>query len=317
MLSKLKIDQFQSIKEADLDMGRFTVIVGQSSTGKSATCRALKSLIRNDGHYSFVSRGSSSYSVKGRFENLTVAIERGKSHSTYYLLNGTERKFDKSGRSVPKEVSDVLNMTEVEGIDLHLTTQFDSPLLLNEASTVPAKVLGSFSHAGKLYSASELALKKRTQISSELKAYTEQLDTILTVLESKVDSSLSVNNIDVMLNRLYSIKELFTKVSKLELLISSLESTATKVIQLKNRAKELTNAVEFYQALNEKLTEISSLTSKIHSIILNASDLRTMKNVLSNLVDSIESDEALMVEYKKYAEVCPTCGQVIGESCSD
>ena len=119
MITKISVSNFQSLVKADLTLGKLTVIVGPSSSGKSAFLRALRVLVRNTSGSAYVTHGSTASAVIAEFDGHKVALERGKGHSLYRTWkDGDEEIYPKSGTSVPDEVAALLRMPVVEGEDL-------------------------------------------------------------------------------------------------------------------------------------------------------------------------------------------------------
>ena len=73
MLNRLRIRNFQSLEDIDLELGQFTVIIGESDTGKSAIIRALKYALINKVGTGFIRHGEKQAAVELTFEDLKVA----------------------------------------------------------------------------------------------------------------------------------------------------------------------------------------------------------------------------------------------------
>ncbi len=145
MLEKLEVVDYQSIKHAELPLGRFTVFVGPSGRGKSSVVRALTSLCFNRAGDSFIRHGRNKTVVTLTLDGgEVVEWEKSKGKGATYGLN--DQLFTRTGRDVPEAVSDVLGIRQ---IDLDKTTsfrpqfhdQFDAPMLMTESSSVAARVL--------------------------------------------------------------------------------------------------------------------------------------------------------------------------------
>lgn len=318
MLKRVVIDRFQSIKHADLSLGSFTVIVGPSSSGKSATLRSIRALVRNTNTPEFVSRGSTTFSVRGVFEDITVALERGKSKAVYILVNGKERRYDKCGVSVPSDVQDVLRMPDVGGVDLNLTTQFDTPFLLNETGTVAANVLGQLTHASTLYDASGNALKMRTRHATAGKAKAAEVIKVTEQLQqyNVLDEQAQLLNQATKL--LEHIKESEAKLAELTNLIDTLTRLKEQYLEVKSVDRQQTEATML--RIQEELVHVQAKCAKL-------SELEKTVNGLSNLANKLKEINKMKASYQAQIEaaeekqrallatmkVCPTCGQKIQE----
>jgi energy-coupling factor transporter ATP-binding protein EcfA2 len=147
VLQRVRITNFQSIAEADLALGRFTVLVGPSSTGKSAVLRALRLVFRNASGTGYVRVGTKSTTVEV-FQHdpmWSVSVERGSGKSVYTLGGGVPAEFVKCGTSVPDPVA-----REVDVGDESLSTQHDPPFLLSATGSEIARLFGELTGADVL-----------------------------------------------------------------------------------------------------------------------------------------------------------------------
>ena len=145
MLERIEVAGYQSLKDIDLELGRFTVIVGQSGSGKSALIRALKALCFNQTGDRFIRHGQQKASVTLTFDGgQTVCWEKKRGTSAAYELGDV--LYTRTGTKVPNEIEEALAIRRIE-IDkgLSFTPQFhsqhDAPLLLTESSTLAARAL--------------------------------------------------------------------------------------------------------------------------------------------------------------------------------
>lgn len=148
MLNQVKITDYQSIAEADLELGRFTVLVGPSSTGKSAVLRALRLVFRNASGTGYVRAGAKSTSVEvlQHDPKWSVLVERGSGKSIYTLGgNGVPADFVKCGTTVPDPVA-----TQIDVGDESLSTQHDPPFLLSSTGSEVARLFGELTGADVL-----------------------------------------------------------------------------------------------------------------------------------------------------------------------
>lgn len=166
-LESVEVRRFQSLWDCEVKLGAFTVIVGPSNSGKSAFCRALRTLVRNSHDSSFVAFGAKASLMSVTLDtDDVVALERGKGVSTYRISNpvkNTEEVYAKSGTSVPDDVVTVLAMKEMEGDqpDPHFTTQFDGPFLLDVSGPVASKAIGDLTNVSMLAEAAREANRRR------------------------------------------------------------------------------------------------------------------------------------------------------------
>lgn len=114
---KVHIENFQSIREADLEVDGLTIITGQNNSGKSAIMRAIRAVFQNRRGSNFIHEGQDHCTVRIDFDDgqhvqwhkYGKRPTRGKnkgilgSIKTDYLVNGEE--FKGVSHDVPEQVT--------------------------------------------------------------------------------------------------------------------------------------------------------------------------------------------------------------------
>lgn len=145
MLERLEVQDYQSLKDVDLTLGRFTVIVGPSGAGKSSLIRALRAACFNQVGGRFIRHGRPKAWVRLTFDgDQAVEWEKPREKGAAYAFDGTE--YTRVGRAVPEEIESALRIRRIEvdkGFSFapQFQTQHDLPLLLTESSTLAARAL--------------------------------------------------------------------------------------------------------------------------------------------------------------------------------
>jgi exonuclease SbcC len=179
MLNRIEVRNYQSLRQADIALGKFTVITGPTGSGKSALFRAVLLLARNARGTSYVSRGQASCSVSagdGRFiARVTRSAARGgKNEYRVARLVPTPVKdgegwtactYTKLNSQVPPQVSELLGLTE-----LNFARQLDPPYLLSLPGTEIARRLGDLTNVSLVLGAAAEAGRVRKQADRELDA---------------------------------------------------------------------------------------------------------------------------------------------------
>lgn len=140
MIKSLSIQNYQSHKDTHLEFNKgVNIIIGASDSGKSAILRALRWLAWNRPSGDAM---RSHWGGKTRVELFTdnVHLVRSKDKEEEYILGDTHFKAFRT--EVPKEIQDVLNITEV-----NLQRQLDAPFLL---SNTPGEVASYFNRIARL-----------------------------------------------------------------------------------------------------------------------------------------------------------------------
>ncbi len=127
MWGSITVENFQSIKRANINLGALTVIVGPSSSGKSAFLRSIKTLVSNARGTEFMTRGAGLTKVTAETDQVAVEFARGASGGAYRLIqDGNEEVYTKLGGGVPAAVTARLRVAPADGGGaLHFAAQFD------------------------------------------------------------------------------------------------------------------------------------------------------------------------------------------------
>jgi exonuclease SbcC len=192
VLTRLRARDFQSIRKADLELGKFTVVIGPTNSGKSALLRAIHLLAHNaDSPSPFVAYGAKTTEVSietGDGPPIGVELVRGKAKAEYRLtFDGQDvQSYPKAGKDVPADVAAVLRFTEVEGEDLNFAFQFDRPFLLSVPTTTAAKVLGDLTNVNRIFGAVREAARRRLEVQGKLKVRRTDLEHLHTAAQAYV-----------------------------------------------------------------------------------------------------------------------------------
>ncbi len=188
MIRKIRVEGYQSLKDVEVDLGHFTVILGESNVGKSALLRAIKALVENQtGLDDFLTLGMKACRVELTIDDADamrgIVWEKRKNGTQYHLHIGDSIQKLGKGVGVPAEVTDALRMERIEfspGIKFapNFHDQFSTPFLLEETGGRVAKMLGEMSGVNLLYRATAEAnvrAKRNQQVVSDLKVSLDKL----------------------------------------------------------------------------------------------------------------------------------------------
>lgn len=145
---KVHVQNFQSLKDAQLDVEGLTVIVGPSDLGKSALVRAIEAALFNlPGDY-FVRAGATFAEVHlaevptAAGGTLDVVWRKGKGKNEF-VVNGA--KFDKVGTDAPPPLVVAGFRDVAEEVRPQIATQFDRLFLLDRPGSTVADILTALS----------------------------------------------------------------------------------------------------------------------------------------------------------------------------
>lgn len=192
MIDSISIRNFQSLAHIDLDLQPLTVIVGPSSSGKSAFIRALRALVGNRRGTDFITHGERVASISAHLASIdplrsgTVTLTRSTqtSPNSYTLIPDDQRhphhpkaEFTKLGGEVPGAISDFLGIP-TEQIPLAVASQFDKPYLLDAPGTEVARVLGSLTNAHIILNGARESNRQKLAQSQTLRTRSADLQAI-------------------------------------------------------------------------------------------------------------------------------------------
>lgn len=170
----VRVQNFQSIKDATVVIDGFTVVTGTNNTGKSALMRAIRAAFQNARGTSFIRHGADKCIVEIDFgDGHTLRWEkgRGKGDKPTYIINGGAPIHP--GQGVPDEVLKMGVRPIVVGKDEvwpQFAPQFTGQLfLINQPGSVLAEAVSDVDRVSQLNQALRLAESDKRAASAELK----------------------------------------------------------------------------------------------------------------------------------------------------
>lgn len=172
MLSSITVRNFQSLRDVTVELGALTVVVGASSSGKSAFGRATRMLASNARGSSFITHGESVCTVEATTDRGRVILRKTRGTDDAYTIvpedpEEQQRTFTKLGGAVPPEVSDFLAIAPKDAINF--ADQFDRPYLLDDTGNEVARTLGELTGVSIVLEAAREARRDQLAQSGTLK----------------------------------------------------------------------------------------------------------------------------------------------------
>lgn len=341
MLRSVSLVDFQSHENTDIEFGPFTVIVGSSSSGKSALVRAIKLLAENARGVSYVRQGAKTCRVTAVSESHTISIERGKSVSAYNLSHSDscrEMSFTKCATGVPDPVTAALGLGDAK---LWLAGQFDRPFLLDETGAEVARVLGKLTNVTMIYAAvrevnrrSVEAKRSWTSVDQELAEVVESVsqysDLPVRVAAGHMAEE-SLDRAEVVAHRRAALVSSVAELKGVEGRVRSARDSlcvVPSVERLKGLSAlrerlivSLTGLAETHQRCTvdlkplpdpERLGSLMSIHGKLRESLKTLSDSSNLKNKLQDQLKDISGRAAQakvqFSEALQNAGKCPLCG---------
>jgi DNA repair ATPase RecN len=238
MLSKLLLQNFQSHKHSELDLDPgVNVIIGSSDSGKTAIIRALRWLVWNR------PLGNEFQSDWGGATSVSVITNTGEQVIRGQQENGTNKEYfvypspgsnafhlTAFGTDVPKEVSEVVNIDEV-----NLQSQLDSPFLLTESPGTVAQYFNKIAKLDKIDTGLQNVQKWIKELSKDIEYKNVQLTEQNTELKK-------YDNLD-----------------KIEIAVEVLENQEKQLTNKQNQRKQLAKLITNIVAIEERITFVSRI----------------------------------------------------------
>lgn len=253
---KIRIQNFQSLKDVSLEVKGLTSLTGVNNTGKSAVARAIMGLFTNARGNNFVRVGEKTCKVSIDFENgHTVTWEKGKG-SNKYEING--QLIERVGNGAPEEIDFLgVKKTTVDGKDVwpQFARQFEQIFLLDLPPSVLSSALSNVEIIEKLESASDLAKSEHKSLNVRLQSKRNDL--------SKENCRLKcfegLDDLDTDL-----IRQCDKDILDIERILSVLETLKSRRNRVQHEVHVLSGCSNILDKnIDAGLTEISDLIFKI------------------------------------------------------
>lgn len=311
MIESVKISNFQSLHDVELDLGKFTVIVGASSSGKSALTRAIHAVASNALDSDNITRGNKLASVSLRTGDATVTIERNGNESSVYKIakvGSKESRFTKLNRQVPAEVTEALGISPStkEVASINFAGQFDTPYLLKEGSSSVARILGELTNVSTIFSAVREASRRAKAASSIVNIRKKDQEKLMSQLSDYVDISKQAKALSAAEKILDVSVSLETEIARLTRLLGQAQTASEALQGIKDipELPELEPLLKAQTSLNRFKILISDLASNRKKI-----DEYQSQHAAAN-VEVLQAEEELHNTLVK-AGKCPTCNQQV------
>ena len=239
-INKLKIENFQSWKQVEIDFDTFNIIEGKSSSGKTAILRAISMVLNNDWDTSWLRKGESKARVTLFYDDGTALIRcRGSENSVSLVQDG--RVIDKwvkdISNSYPPEVRNIINIEEY-----NFSGQFDGHFFIGLSPNKRAEALGEFSDLSKI---DQLISLESLPTESEIKDITSLLKNTVALI-SHLEQLFTLKKINEDLESVDLLDECLYIYDETKRLLSCMEvmKANEKIKLLKLEKKELEKSIE-------------------------------------------------------------------------
>lgn len=177
MSVRIRVRNFQSIEDAEIEVSGLTVVTGQNNSGKTALMRAVRGVFENSGGDAFVRHGTDALAVHIDFGDADVAWTKGPKVKPTYVVGG---KTINSGRAVPTEVA-TIGIAPVQAgsgeVWPQIAPQFTGQLfLIDLPGSSIAEVVSDVDRVSKLTEALRYADSDKRSANADLKVRRKDRD---------------------------------------------------------------------------------------------------------------------------------------------
>ena len=275
MTVKIRVRDFQSIEDAEIEVSGLTVITGANNTGKSASLRAVFGLFTNARGTKFVRHGKDQCSVSVTFgDGRSVTWEKGAKQNRY-TVDG--KVLDKVGAGVPPEV-EALGVVPITASGRELWPQFAQQFtgqvfLLDQPGSVLAESIADVSRVGVLNEALRLSQSDRRSLTSELKV--------------RLSDVSRLEGVEAGYAGLDRVEEKVAELATLKTETDTLKERAEGVRSLRDNLRTLSDTVEEFVPV--RWVEIPDGGSEIGDNLSLLIELLSVREKLGPLADTVRT----------------------------
>lgn len=307
-ISEVQIRNYQSLRKIDLELGAFTVIVGASSSGKSAFIRALRALVSNQRGTAFITQGERNMSITAFTDRGKVILKRsiGTNGNEYIIhpVNGEDKKFTKLSGSVPDEVSDFIGIQSKD--PLNFSSQFDKPFLLDESPAEVARILGALTNSHIVSNAAREANRLKLSASGKLSVRKEDLEQAVERLATLTAWEVHRESVTAAESLLERAQELASELASLDKMKERVGTLSAKLKRAKALSEITVPDLTEAKAVHDELKKLKSLQDDLDDTSARLKDKKALvKSLNEKALQASKDHTSLLTELG----ICPTCGQ--------
>ena len=256
------VKDFLAAKEVKFTVKGFTLIKGESSSGKSSSFKAIYAACTNSFSPAQVRFGTDEAIVKKRFgfnEPVFTAIRKRRGSPTM-TFNGQE--YSRMNRAVPEEIEKYLNLGFIqagsEKYSLNFFTQFQPPLLHTFSQKRIAEILSN-SAALDDYNA---IMKEMSRRREQLKGAFSSIDNLMSDIKVRTsNASVLLEQMSPLVRDLESAYKAMLGSSEALQRLESLGGDVSSACRIRRRTALNSMLVESYKSWERTQSTIDSLLS--------------------------------------------------------
>ena len=284
LIKKIKINNFEKLKDFENEVGDFTVIAGKTDCGKSSLIRAFKKVLYNDKGIE-ITHGEKSCKIEIDYEGNKIEWKKVSDGSIIYKLNKDEYK---KASMTPIDIKKVLGV-EKDDLRVNISEQFKSLFLLEMSGSQLSDVINKLFKLDKSNDFVDLINKKIRDMNSEVKIYKEELNNL---------KEPDIRRIEVLKDGIELYKKLNEAIEKLKKELKLYE----ECLNLLNRKEDLEGGTEIN--VEGKIKKLNKLKKAIEVKDDYDRIFKEFKKAEKELQGYIKKDGICPITKKKFYKGC-------------
>lgn len=289
MIEKIEIHNFQSHKATVLELdAKVNTLQGNSDCGKSAVLRALYWLIFNPAGDYFIS----DWARKGKTQIAPCEVivhanghkivrRRDKDFNGYYL---DDEMFEATRNTVPKKISDILNLGEV-----NVQRQLDPPFLLSMSAGEVSRYINNLVNLTRIDTWTSAANSRERKLRQDVDAAFESVENA----RKKVESYSFLPRLEELSDTMESLE---SRRSDMDALYADLSETLSRhatEVNLLESLPDVDRLAAIYSGLEAAMARTSGLWVDVNYIEPTLSEYDRQYATLESLPDVDRVSEIL------------------------
>ncbi len=313
-LKTLRVQNFQSITDATVELGALTVLVGPGDAGKSAILRALRAAVLNDGHDDDISHGEKQCQVTLTFEDGTEIVwwkDKKKGGCYGFRTADESQEFVKTGGAVPDVIAAYLGVGLIDvdattELTPQLSDQHDVPFILWETGSKRARILGKATRLDTVVTAQMSCKKEFDKAHRDAEKASSELEEVEARLSALPDYEGLGARVKTTEENLQTIDDSLTLVRRARELADQIEEVRSRAVAVD---------VAPLQARLADAAEALELAGRVQNITRSLPDAkRTVGDLEGRINDNTAALESFIEQHKTACEeagVCTLCGGLL------
>ena len=278
---KIRIKNFQSLKDVEIEVHGFTCITGPTNIGKSAVIRAISGSLLNSPVTGMVRKGEKNCTVTIEAEGWGYTWEKGERGINRYWMPGADKPLDKVGAGQIDEVVDMGFPSVRVGsrtVQPWFAHQFEQLFLMRESGPAITDFISEVSRLKVLQDAVIINARGKRRATDKAKLHLESVEALREKEEavSQLDSLLRVEeDLDAQLS---SLQEWEERRRRGQELVDSMDRTA-ECIRFLLPYKEVSWPADRMGKRVERLGVMHSIFQKMEEAALLVHALRSVEEI--------------------------------------